>query len=50
MDNTLADPRFEEFELHSDNGGFTIYENGQVIDFFFDPEGGWFDEHNNYFN
>ena len=42
--------RFDEFELWNNNKGFSITENGQVIDFYFDAEMGWYDEHGYYYN
>lgn len=42
--------RFLEFEEFRDQTGFTIYEDGHHIDFYYDNFGGWFDEYGNYYN
>ena len=42
--------RFLEYEEFKNGKGFTIQEKGRYIDFYFDDEGGWFDEFGNYYN
>ena len=37
--------RFEDYEENKDATGFTIQEKGRSIEFYYDQDKGWFDEH-----